>query len=270
MKTEIGQIQALFVAWQDQASKRYFPVGRLVSGLRPNRPHYEFCYLGGARQAKQVGFAPLLAFSDLNRTYRSDDLFPLFQNRLMPPGRAEYRDYLTNLAVDPAHADPMTILIRSGGGRATDSLEMFEVPKLAEEGNPYQTHFLAHGIRYLNLESHARALSLRPDDRLMIMHDCQNSADQTALAMRTDDRVIVGYLPRYLLGDAFTLLERCRVVEVYVARVNPAPAPLQQRLLCRLEACWPNDFRPFCDPQYRPIPPDAIDLSSWCDFDPNP
>lgn len=265
MRTEVGQVQALFVAWQDQASKRYYPVGRLVSGLRPDLPQYEFCYLLGAREAQKAGFQPLLAFSDLNRVYRSDELFPLFQNRLMPPGRAEYREYVSNLAMDPDHADPMVVLMRSGGGRVTDSLEMFEVPKIAEQGHPYQTRFLAHGIRYLNPASQQRIAMLRPNDRLLIMHDFQNPADTSALALRTEDRFLAGYLPRYLLGDAFSLLQQCVIVEVFVAQVNPAPAPMQQRLLCRLESCWPHEFRPFCGDQYRPFSADATDLSSWCD-----
>lgn len=111
----------------------------------------------------------------------------------MPPGRAEYREYLSTLAMDPEHADPMTILIRSGGGRVTDSLEMFEVPRLSNEGSPFQTHFLAHGIRYLNSQSQQRINALQPNDRLLIMHDFQNPADYLALALRSEDRSIVGY-----------------------------------------------------------------------------
>jgi len=45
MKTQVAQIHALYVAWQEQTTKRYYPVGRLVSGLQPERPDYEFCYL---------------------------------------------------------------------------------------------------------------------------------------------------------------------------------------------------------------------------------
>ncbi|MGB7159585.1 MAG: HIRAN domain-containing protein [Tepidisphaeraceae bacterium] len=264
MKTELRQLQALYLTWQDQRTKHYYPVGRLVSGLGPEQPEYEFCYLRGTLPAQKIGFAPLLAFADLHRVYRSEEIFPLFQNRLMPPGRAEYRDYLANLGVDPDHASPMDVLMRSGGGRATDSLEMVEVPRMAEEGHPFQTHFLAHGLRYLHPSSLNRIESLRPGDPLRILHDCQNEADRTALALRTEDRVLVGYMPRYLLGDAFELIQTCEIVEVSVGRVNPAPAPLQQRLLCKFEACWPPEFRPFCHEHYLPIPPDATDLTGWC------
>jgi hypothetical protein len=262
--TEQRQLQALYVTWQDEGTKKYYPVGRLVAGLGPDQPEFEFSYLQGAMKARQTGFQALLSFPKLDQVYRSDELFPLFQNRLMSKGRVEYPEYISNLAVDPAHADPMTVLIRSGGGRATDSLEMFEVPKVLAEGNPFQTHFLAHGIRYLHTSSIDRIAALHPDDRLLLTHDFQNPADQGALALRTEDRVIVGYMPRYLLGDAFTLLQSCNVVECYVARVNPPSSPLQQRLLCRLEACWPPEYRPFCTDEYKPLSNDAADLSSWC------
>jgi len=261
------ELQALYVTWQDQATKRYYPIGRLVSGLGPERPEYEFCYLQGVSEARRAGFELLLSFTDLKSVYRSNELFPFFQNRLMSPGRADYREFVSSLAIDPEHAEPMTVLMRSGGGRATDSLEMFEVPKVSGEGHPYQTHFLAHGIRYLHPSALDRIAALRVNERLPIMFDCQNEADASALALRTEDRVIVGYMPRYLLGDAIELLQTCPTVEVYVERVSGS-APLQQRLLCRLDSCWPPDFRPFCEPQYRPLSPDATDLSSWCRRDP--
>jgi hypothetical protein len=185
----------------------------------------------------------------------------------MSPGRAEYREYLANLGLDPTSVDPMTVLVRSGGVRATDSLEMFEVPRVSGSGNPFQTHFLAHGLQYLHSTSLKRIDVLRPNERLRIMADFQNPHDSGALAMGTDDRMIVGYMPRYLLGDAVKLLTSCSIVECFVARVNPVPAPLQQRLLCRLEACWPPEFRPFCDREYQPICPEAADLSAWCGRD---
>jgi len=266
-KTEQRQLQALYVTWQNSLTKQYFPVGRLVSGLAPDKPEYEFCYLNGADAAEKAGFEPLLSFSSLNRIYRSDELFPLFQNRLMSPGRVEYREYLSNLGLDPATVDPMTVLVRSGGVRATDSLEIFEVPRVSDVGLPFQTHFLAHGLRYLHSTSLMRIGALQPNDRLRIMHDFQNAHDAGALALSTEDRIIVGYMPRYLLGDAFKLLTSCITVECFVSRVNPVPAPLQQRLLCRLEACWTPGFRPFCDREYEPICPEAVDLSAWCGGD---
>jgi hypothetical protein len=263
MQTAQQQLQALYVTWQEPNSREYFPVGRLVSGLRPDQPNYEFCYLRGVAKAQEAGFQPFPSFDDLNRVYHADDLFPMFENRVMSPGRADYRQYVTNLALNPDNGDPMTILTRSGGGRTTDSVEMFEVPRLHLEGNPYRIHFLAHGLGRLNPTSLARIAGLQPGERLMI-DDCQNGAERQALALLTEDCTIVGYMPLYLVGDALNLQNWCHIVECLVARVNPPSEPLQQRLLCRLEAsCWPPEFRPFASDTYQPIPAEATDLRHW-------
>jgi hypothetical protein len=73
----------------------------------------------------------------------------------------------------------------------------------------------------------------------------------------------VGYVPRYLASEAIPFLNANIEFRVYVERVNPPPAPTQQRLLCRLEACWPNNFQPFASDTYQPVPADATDLSHW-------
>ncbi|HEY8751171.1 MAG TPA: hypothetical protein VIM11_24520 [Tepidisphaeraceae bacterium] len=41
-------------------------------------------------------------------------------------------------------------------------------------------------------------------------------------------------------------------VELRVERVNPG-APLQQRLLCRMNSCWPSGFSPCHDEDFQPI-----------------
>ena len=151
----------------------------------------------------------------------------------------------------------MSQLARSGGRRTTDAVELFPLPDFDEETYLYRTYFLAHAIRYLPNASQQRIQSLRPEERLLVMHDCQNEVDPKAIALRTMDRVIVGHMPSFLLEDAHDLVWQCSVFEVFVARVNPSPAPMQQRLLCRLQACWPDDFTPFSSPRYQPISPEA-------------
>ena len=85
------------------------------------------------------------------------------------------------------------------------------------------------------------------------MCDVQNPADHTALALRTEEGTVVGYMPAYLIDDTRELLETCLLCEVYVDRINPLPAPIQQRLLCRLESCWPPGFAPYSTPRYQPL-----------------
>jgi hypothetical protein len=136
-------------------------------------------------------------------------------------------------------------------------VELFPFPSL-EPGIGYVTYFCAHSLRHLNPLAQTRAAELKPGDKLSLMLDCQNPVDKRALALRTEDRVVVGYLPGYLLEDAWELLPACSYIGISVAQVNPPPAPMSQRVLCRFEACWPPTFMPFSSSKYQPIAADAF------------
>jgi HIRAN domain len=252
-QVDTTNIQALFVAWQEPKSKQYFPVGRLLRLPNGHGPTYEFCYLNGVAKAQLAGFTAFLAFPELSEVYRSHELFPLFSNRLMPRSRPDFGKYVARLDLDPNNADDFAILGRSGGRRVTDSLELFPLPNLEHEGC-YITYFLAHGIRYLPDTSINRLEMLQEGDRLRLQWDMDNEADPRALSLRTEDRIQVGYVPRYLLDDAWEILMTCPYrPTITVAQVNHPPGPIQQRLLCRMESCWPEGFKPYCSDDYLPM-----------------
>ncbi len=98
-----------------------------------------------------------------------------------------------------------------------------------------------------------------------MMKDFQNPVDVKALALRTAERqeqdmYLVGYCPRYLNSDFAKLIDADESgITATVERVNPPPAPVQFRVLCRLEARWPKDFEPFSSFDYLPI----VDTSSY-------
>ena len=75
----------------------------------------------------EAGFPPLMEFPDLDETYWSPELFPVFQNRVMNRSRPDFADYLRHLDL-PEGADPIEILRVNGGSRVTDTYEVF--PKL--------------------------------------------------------------------------------------------------------------------------------------------
>jgi hypothetical protein len=62
-----------------------------------------------------------------------------------------------------------------------------------------------------------------------------------------------------LAPDVKVLLERCGEsdVKLYVDRINH-DSPMQQRLLCRLDACWPEDFHPCGGDEFKLISEDKI------------
>ena len=251
--------QSLFVTWQDPETHRYWPVGRLRAFGPNTAERFEFVYLGGAYEARQSGFHGFIGFPDFERVYRDDVLFPLFANRVMNRRRPDFGEYVNRLDLDPNDADDLDILARSGGRRNTDSIEVFPAPDLHRDGC-YITWFLVHGVRHSDPDLQ-RLLheKLREDEPLYLQADFQNLADAQALSLRTAAKLHVGYLPRYLVPDAWELFAGQEVcgwnIEVTVAQINPPPAPIQQRVLCRMMACWPDGFEPYASKTYLPIPP---------------
>ena len=250
-------LHILYVTWQDPNTKRYWPVGRLRVFEPTVEKPYEFVYLQGARQARSEGFHGFVGFPDQDRVYRDNVLFPLFANRLMPRSRPDFSEFVTRLDLDPNTADDLDILARSGGRRSTDSLEVFAKPDLVPHGC-YMTYFLAHGVRYLHQQVQQLLTELSEGDRLFLQWDQQNLADHRAMSLRTKDHVAAGFVPRYLLDDVWDLQmgqDSCGwPIEISVAQINPAPAPVQQRLVCRMEACWPDGFSPYNSEEYQPVP----------------
>ena len=246
-------MNALLVASRsaDPSTGGWSPIGRLEF----DHGTYRFVYTKGARTA--AGFTPFSGMEDLGEIYESDELFPVFANRLLPKSRPEYDAYLQWSGFDPANPpDPIAVLGVTEGIRRTDMIEVFPCPVPDEQGC-YLSKFFLHGLRYMPEAAKARVLALRPDEPLSPMWDACNIADPQAVALRTvnGDRLMLGYVPRYLAHDVWRLFQGCDpdFIKVFVHRVNQA-APLQQRLLCRMQACWPEGFEPCRGEEFQPIP----------------
>lgn len=263
--------RALFVAWQHPTTRRYYTVGRLVFGAGSCGDLYEFTYTHGATEAVREGFEPFAAFPadphTLDEVFLSRELPPFFANRLMSRSRPDYRQHLQRLALSPETATAFEILSRSGGGRATDAIEVFPLPIAVEQqgsddGLCYETHFLLHGFRHLALHEQQRVLTLQPGEQLRCRPEPENPADANAMLLETTDHVRAGWLPRYLAPDAQQLNQWCGYIDVLAVQVNLPPAPTSQRLLCRMRACWPPGLEPFSDEAFIPIPSRATRLAS--------
>ena len=174
----------LFLAWQDPTSRAWFPIGKLThDGQR-----YHFGYIQGALQAlSAANFQPLFAFPDFHQSYTSIELFPPFANRLLRRSRPEYPDFIQwlDLASDAngspqTEIDPIALLARSGGKRATDHFEVFPLPERNEAGE-YQIYFFAHGLSHYPPTAQQRASQCIPGEELLLVHDLQNTYDSHAL-----------------------------------------------------------------------------------------
>ncbi len=245
-------MNALFVAWRsgDSNNGKWGPVGRLDYDGQT----YRFCYTRGARTLE--GFQPFPEMKDLEQVYESDELFPLFSNRLLSRTRPEYEAFLTWSGFDPNNPpDPIGILAVTEGRRQTDSIEVFPCP-IRDVDGCYLNKFFLHGVRWMPAAAIERINRLKAGDSLLMMWDVQNTHDPYAIALRTvEDRTLIGYVPRYLAEDVWNLIRECDVewIKLFVQRVN-ADAPAQMRVLCRMHACWPEQFKPCNGEAFLPIP----------------
>jgi hypothetical protein len=240
----------LYIAWHadDANGGRWGPVGRLDHSAGV----YRFVYTRGARMLE--GFAPFTGMLDMEEVYESDELFPLFANRLLAKSRPEYESYLLWGGFDPHNPpDPLMIFGVTEGRRQTDSLELFLCPVPDENGN-YVNKFFAHGVRWITPAAYERITQLHAGETLHLHPDDTNKYDSKAVALWTRDDCRVGYVPRYVAREVRELLTRCEgeSITLAVQQVNVA-APLQQRLLCRVRSVWPRGFRPCSGEEFQPI-----------------
>ena len=242
----------LFLAWQDQRkeSRSWFPVGRLdVDG--GGSPFYRFRYISGAKRAKrQAGFPLLMEFPRLDEDYRSNELFPLFQNRIMNRARPDFADYLLGLDLSEG-ADAVEILSVSGGSRVTDSYEVF--PKLVKhDDGSFTCRFFLHGWRHVNQSTQERIGRLTEEEELYVTLELTNPATGLAVQIQTTDYHMIGWTPRYLVTDLVAAMAESPRYSARVVRVNPLPAPSKQRVLIEMRGCW-DKHEPMTSEDFVPL-----------------
>lgn len=240
----------LFLIWQDPTSRVWFPIGCLTA----NASKFNFRYVNGVQEAlEKTDFQPLISFPDIEKTYESNYLFPLFSNRIMRPSRPDYEQYLRSLRLEPGENDPIAILSRSGGRKATDHFEVVHCPEPNDIGR-YETYFFLRGLRYRQKDELERAEQLKPQENLLIVPEPENEYDPLAVKIKAEDNIFIGYCPRYLAPDIHQLLQlSAEDLRICVERVNVRPTPIQQRVLCRVTATWPQNFHPFSGEEFQPI-----------------
>jgi len=245
-------MKSLFLAWQ-APNRAWFPVGRLDADVAQHR--YHFGYTKGALQAEHaVGFKPLPAFPEFERTYESSELFPLFQNRVLDPGRKDFAAYLTSLDLPPSSADPIEILAVSGGERQTDSLEVFPRIESHRDGS-FRCRFFLHGWRHMSAASQTRAMSLHPGEQLGVSLELTNKSEQIAILLTSSDYDFLGWTPRYLVKDLLKAISEKPRVTASVVRVNSADVPANRRLLVELTGTLPPGLQPMSAEEFQPLVP---------------
>lgn len=228
--------EKLFLAWQNTESRKWTVIGQLTS----NQSEYVFNYTKGAETADM--FLPFSGMTDLKQTYRSNELFPIFQNRLLSNSRPEYPNFIRWLGLEHESPSPLQVLGRSGGLRTTDNLQTFCDASINEQGDA-EFFFFVHGLRYCSSSANERVSKLSPDDKLKLALDVQNPKDPRAVLIQAESPLeILGYIPRYLCELVYpTLSSDPALVSVRVEQVS-LEAPTQYRLMCKLTVKLSNNL----------------------------
>ena len=243
-----SQVNSLFLAWQDPLKRYWHTVGKLTQ----KGDYYQFQYTRGAGQCER--FIPFTGMEDLTKLYQSEQLFPLFANRLLSKRRPEYKLLLSWLGMEGQSYCPLLILAKTGGIKSTDNLQVFPEVQPNSPGS-FAMDFFVHGVRYVSKSARARIKTLQPDDSLLLMQDFQNPTDPMALAIRTSDTPeVIGYCPRYLTKDIHRLIKQTADLQLTVSRVNE-DAPLYYQLMCTLMVTTTNTepcYTLFDDDEFAP------------------
>lgn len=224
----MNENNSVYLAWQAPDTREWHVVGL----LQEQQQGYRFDYTRGAKASDK--FIPFSGMETLEHSYLSEELFPLFKNRILSRRRPEYPAFIQWLGLPEDEISPVNLLARSGGLRGTDQLQMFKRIEVKADGT-FEHIFFVHGLRHLPASAQARVKTLTQGDQLLLVPDCQNPHDPYAVLIRADRPAeIIGYCPRYLARDIAQLLEhRPDSVKLFV-EASSADAPTNYQLMCRL------------------------------------
>lgn len=243
----------LYVSWRASVGSIH-PVGLLIRRWASDGERFVFTYLKAAELlADPEGFRPLPGLPELHQRYESPTLFPVFANRVMPRTRPDF-DLLAHRVDLDGEADPFEVMVRSGGLRQTDRIEVFAPPEHTADDRS-SCLFFARGIRHVPGAGTA-VDDLSAGDELGLEADPLNTYNSQALRLLVSDGRAVGYVPDYLVAHIHELIEfNGAEPRITVEHVNDAKAAPHLRLLCRLDAPWPPGYVAFSDARFQPLVP---------------
>jgi len=234
-----GAADRLLVTRRDPTTRRYSALGFLN---RDDNGAFAFAYL---RSASESGERPLPGLPSLLTIYRSDRLFPIFAERVMSSRRPDRQASLEALGLG-LDAAPFEVLLRSGGLRVGDTIELLPAPA-AQTGDWIQFEFLVHGVRHMTPAAQERVERLREGELLRLVPEPDNPVQPRTLLVTDSDAVQLGYVPDPLLD----VIERITDPTVSVVRASGPDVGFHQRLLVRVSGVVASPL--FCGPDWATV-----------------
>lgn len=221
--------KTLILVWQNPTTRRFVKVGQ-VDALPGGRVAFQ--YLESAFD--DPDFLPLLEYPNRDTAYLSDEVPAFFSNRILSTDRPSYGRYLDWLGLDQLKPEdvPFEVLARTGGGRATDTFHVVDLP--LDRDHNFSSRFFVSGIRHAKVSGEVLE-SIQNGDRLHLQLEDDNLANPKAVLVNSADNRKLGYVPNWLCSDVHERIKNHWDVTAIAERVNP-DAPSHVQVLCRIEA----------------------------------
>lgn len=202
----------LLLIWKDPETRRNYTVGKLTRG-----DFFTFQYYGEAENAEEAGWKLLGAFPTYQE-YRSNTMFPVFSSRLPDKKRRDIQNILEKYGL--MEYDEFELLRRSGARLPIDTYEFID-PILPDD-KEVEREFYITGIRYHSAcqGSDCGALpGVKVGDMLLLEEEPENAYDPMAIRVLTQEREVLGYVPRYYNKAILARLHdgmgySCKITEV--------------------------------------------------------
>lgn len=204
----------LYLVWKSESTRRQYIVGQLSKNGQ-----YEFHYCEEVQIAIDAGFTPLITFPDINITYFSNELFPVFSSRLPDRKRKDIKSILQKYDLDKY--DAYEFLKKSGARLPIDNLQFID-PVLDLTTSFTRTFYMAGVRHYLGCagDDCEKAIDVTRGDEVFLVKEPENSADSNAIKVMNEKDEHLGYIPRYY-NKAFTrIMNEERVFNCYVSNVD--------------------------------------------------
>ena len=251
-------VDDLLVLWQLPETREITPIGR----LRNLGDHFQFAYAVGASRVE--GFRPLPGLRAFDRVYRSRELPQVFGQRTLMPSRPDFESYVARLGLEPELASPWEQIVRSGGHRQGDTLQVMPMPVVRDRR--VRSTFLGNGVRWISKnrlclegvdtqvseeDQETALLGLHVGDVVTIARDVGNTFDEHACLILAGSTP-VARVPRVLTRSFRELLQVGQPQVLVAALGDPAGSP-HLRITLTLDTPAPQGFAFDRDGLWEPI-----------------
>lgn len=222
----------LHLLWQNNETRQFYHVGN----LEHIGDEYVFSYMleEGKRKLKEAmenGYRPHLSFPDIQREYKSSQLFGAFARRTPDSKRPDYKAILNDLGL-PQDSTVMDLLRATGGRLMTDSYE-FLAPLHFELDGSFSVDFFIRGLRYYDWDNICHQLVV--GDELKLECEPDSPKDNKAVAIFTKDgKNLLGYIPSPIYSEFIFDNKEVLKIGAEISKINEYAKP-QQRICVRVQ-----------------------------------